>query len=183
MENLEHIYQPITELEGFSLSPFRKEYIKTRYLNWFHDIDVTRFTSHSGMSESRALEYIKQLGYNNYAWSIFTERTNSRGYHIGNVALQNIDLKSQSAEFAIIIGEKDYWGKGITKKCLEFIKNQAFEHYGLRRLWLGTAIENHGMRNAALKTGFKEEGILKEHLFCNGGFMDCVMYGLIKNEK
>ena len=38
--------------------------------------------------------------------------------HIGNISLQKIDLIFRTAEFAIIIGERNIWKKGYGKEAI-----------------------------------------------------------------
>jgi ribosomal-protein-alanine N-acetyltransferase len=167
------------------LSPFKEEYITRRYLDWFFDPEVTKYTSHRGMTEGRAREYVRSLGGTSFAWSIFADYDgkDNTGIHIGNVALQSIDDRARTGEFAIIIGDKDYWGKKVGSSCMGFILETAFERYGLLKVWLGTAKENIGMRKIAEHWGFEHEGTFKNHLFCNGKLTDAVFYGRFKNRE
>ena len=185
------ISKPIYKVGGLILSPFQEGYITEKYLSWFSDKEVSKYTSHRPITHAEALEYISTLGHNSYVWSIFsdcdaniTHFNNYKmvGNHIGNVSLQSINHKNKTGEFAIIVGDREYWGKGVTTICLMWVIEQAFEEFKLNRVWLGTAAENFGMRKAAEKAGMIQEGVLRKHLFCDGKFMDCVQYGILKGD-
>lgn len=90
--------------------------------------------------------------------------------YIGNVQL--IDIDNGKAWFHIFIGEKRYWGKGISQKATKIILYYAFSQLGLKKVLL----EVNSLNIAAWKlyekigfiyseknerTGFKEMTITK----------------------
>ena len=53
---------------------------------------------------------------------------------IGTIGLTDIDYKNQKGELTIIIGEKEYWRKGIGKECLNLLVKFAFDELNLRKM-------------------------------------------------
>ena len=102
--------------------------------------------------------------------------------HIGNVALQNISLINQNAEFAIILGDRRHWGKGVGLLAGKAMLEHGFKKLNLHRIYCGTAATNAGMKKLALKLGMKEEGIRREHLFLDGEWVDAIEYGILRPE-
>ena len=82
---------------------------------------------------------------------VFAIVTKEKGSHIGNISLQNIDYVDRSAELAIIIGDKRYWGKGIGLEAWKLMMNYGFLVLNLHRLYCGCANKNLGMRRIAEK--------------------------------
>jgi len=82
------------------------------YPSWFEDQEVCAFNSHGKFVRTK--EYFRQFirnldGQSMIVWAICDVQDG----HIGNVALQNISLINQNAEFAIILGDRRHWGKGV----------------------------------------------------------------------
>lgn len=102
--------------------------------------------------------------------------------HIGNISLQNINYINRSAEFAILIGEKDYWGQGIAREAGSLLIEHGFNCLNLNRIYCGTYSNNLGMQRVAKSLGFIEEGILREADYKEGSYIDVINYGLLRSE-
>ena len=179
------------ETNNFYLRPFTKEDITDRYLSWFHDQEVTKYTSHGlfKYTKEMAIEFLENADKKgDVIWAIVTKlRSNTDDSeilydYIGNIALQNINWINLNAEFAGIIGEKEYWGKGIGTEAIGLLFNHGFKKLNLHKIYLGTARQNTGMRAIALNLGMKEEGNLRDHVFLNGYYQDIIQYGILKDE-
>lgn len=169
-----------------SLVPFTEEHITAAYIGWLNDPEVCKHTSHCRwpMTKSRAIEYVNSVngsGASTIVWAIkrHIDETNPP-IHIGNVCLTQIDMLNKSAEFAIIIGEKESWGNSIATKVMEIVFGHGFLRLNLNRIWLGTAQSNVGMQKSAMKSGMRREGIFKNALFINGKFEDDYVYAINK---
>ena len=156
--------------------------VKDSYVGWFNDPEVCKYNSHG---ETR---YTLELGreYAARVWSSETdavfavvEKENNR--HVGNISLQKIDLQNRNAEYAVLIGEKDVWGKGMAKEASKLLIGYGFNELGLHRIYCGTSVRNIPMQRLAASLGFVQEGICKESMFKNGEFVDIVLYGLLNN--
>jgi [ribosomal protein S5]-alanine N-acetyltransferase len=149
------------------------------YPSWFEDQEVCAFNSHGKFVRTK--EYFRQFvrnldGQSMIVWAI----CHMQDGHIGNVALQNISLINRNAEFAIILGDRSHWGKGVGELASKAILEHGFNKLNLHRIYCGTAATNEGMKKLALKLGMKEEGIRKEHLFLSGKWVDVVEYGILQ---
>ena len=102
--------------------------------------------------------------------------------HIGNVSLQNISYIDRSAELAIIVGDKKYWGKGIGLETWKLMMNYGFRVLNLHRLYCGCANKNLGMRRIAKKSGMKPEGRRRDAFFKNGEYDDILEFGILDTE-
>jgi len=154
-----------------------EEDIKGNYFNWFNDLEVCEYNSHHRfpVNEKELENYILNT-YNrsNIVLAIIEKSTKK---HIGNISIQNINFISRCAEFAIIIGEKNAWGKGYGKEAGKSIIEHAVNQLGIRRIYCGTHENNIGMQKLAISLGMKEEGRRKEAIFKNGEFKDILEYG------
>lgn len=174
--------QPFLEGQETYLRPLSLDDINEEYLSWLNDSEVCKNNAHHVFpyDKYKAEEYLKKLSLakDNLTLAII-DRHNNR--HIGNVSLQKIDLLNSSAEFAILIGNKEYWGRGIGKEVAELIINHGFLTLNLHRIYCGTAVGNVAMQKLAVYLGMSEEGRRKEAQFKNGRYNDIVEYGVLRD--
>lgn len=174
-----------TFLEGehIYLRGLEKDDLSNSYFQWLNDQEVCKFNSHGRFPNNpERMESYLHRAYTDPTLIVFAIVLKENNEHIGNISLQNINYIDRSAEFAIIIGQKDYWGKGISKEAANLIFKHGFETLNLHRIYCGTPEDNLGMRKLAQHLGMQEEGRRKEALFKRGGYMDIVEYGLLSRE-
>lgn len=150
------------------------------YPDWFEDQEVCNYNSHGKFNKTKDyfLDYIKSLNNNKIVWAICHQDDG----HIGNISLQDLSFIDRNAELAIIIGNKEHFGKGVGYLAASKILYHGFYKLNLKKIYCGTASSNVGMNNLAIKIGMKEEGRLKNHIYLNGNREDVVLYGIIKDE-
>ena len=166
-------------LELVSLIELVEEEYPTNYLSWLNDPEVTKY-NHWGLFPYTSLtrdQYIQELKKSNkiIVWAGLVE-----GVHIGNFTLQSINYIYRSAEFAVVIGEKEYWGKGYTTEAARFLFSHAFQKLNLHRIFTGTAATNLGMRKVAKKLGMTNEGVFIDATFLDGKYVDIYEYGILR---
>jgi RimJ/RimL family protein N-acetyltransferase len=83
----------------------------------------------------------------------------------------------ESAWISIVIGERDYWGKGVTQIAMAFIEKTCQEA-GFERIELGVFDHNHRAFRFYQKTGY-HEFYRKEHFT----YSDGIWHGDIRMEK
>ncbi|OHD55734.1 MAG: hypothetical protein A2Y33_13925 [Spirochaetes bacterium GWF1_51_8] len=85
--------------------------------------------------------------------------------YIGICRLHDIDWVSRSAVFGIVIGEKDYWGKGYGTEATCLILDYGFNILNLETVRLQVkAFNKRGIR-AYEKTGFKLSAVQREETY------------------
>jgi diamine N-acetyltransferase len=101
---------------------------------------------------------------------------------IGTVQLTNIHNINRSAEFSIMIGNKNYWSKGAGYFATIHIIEHGFLNLNLNRIYL-TVLETN-QRALALyeKIGFKKEGTMRQAIFKNGSFQNLVQMSILRQE-
>lgn len=104
------------------------------------------------------------------------------GRHIGNIKLDKIDWISRVAEFGILIGEKNFWGRGYGSEATYLISRHGFEQLNLRRITIYLTEDNHGALRCYEKVGYVREGLLRERVFLNGSYRNTVCMGQLKKE-
>lgn len=78
------------------------------------------------------------------------------GLHIGNCMAYDIDTASGEGEVGIMLGERDYWGKGFGRDAIDLLLNECFAMPSIHRLYLHTLEWNTRARKAFARAGFRE---------------------------
>ena len=163
------------------LRPLLVSDITDDYIGWLNDDEVCKYNSHHAFPYNRykAEEYVKSisLSKDTLVLAIIDKKKEK---HIGNVSLQHIDSLNSSAEFAILLGNKKYWGKGISKEVALLIMKHGFLELNLHRIYCGMAAGNIPMHKLAIFLGMEEEGRRKEAQFKSGKYNDIIEYGILK---
>jgi [ribosomal protein S5]-alanine N-acetyltransferase len=168
--------------ERIHLRALMEKDLTSSYLQWLNDEEVCRNNSHAVFpnTEQRMKTYYNSIQNQlNVVLAIIHSDTDR---HIGNVSLLNINWISRNAEFAILMGEKDFWGKGYGKEAARLIVQYGFERLNLHRIYCGTLNGNSGMIKLAASMGMKEEGRRREAIFKNGKYVDILEYGILYHE-
>ena len=150
------------------------------YPNWLNDTIVCQYNSHGDKlyTKEMAKEYIEFVT-NSLAHKVFAICDLKTDKHIGNISLQQISEKNKSAEFAILLGEKEFMGKGYANEASKILIQYGFMNLKLHRIYCGTSILNIPMQKLALCLGMEQEGIKKDALFKNKEFIDLIEYAII----
>jgi ribosomal-protein-alanine N-acetyltransferase len=154
-----------------------------KYPNWFDDTRVCEFNSHHVFpySQKDAEAYIRSThaSKDTLALAIVLK---DKHVHIGNISLQKINFIDQTAEFAIIIGDRDFWGKGYSREAAELLFRHGFMELNLNRIYCGTSVDNHAMLKLAEELGMQMEGKRRSHMFKHGRYVDIIEFGVLKTE-
>lgn len=176
--------QPFLSGESIYLRTITESDLTENYQAWFNDEEVCRFNSHHRfpMYLQNLQEYYNEVikSQGNLILAIIDTKTDQ---HVGNIALQNINTGDRSAELAIIVGNKEYWGKGVGYEASLLLINHGFKALNLHRISCGTSESNLSMQKLAEKLGFKKEGVTREALFKDGVYQNIITYGLLAHEQ
>ncbi|MBI5975097.1 GNAT family N-acetyltransferase [Staphylococcus canis] len=102
---------------------------------------------------------------------------------IGTIDLQNINRVDQNASVG-------YWlvanctGRGIMTKAVRQLCRIAFQDLKLNKLLLRAEVNNYASQQVALRSGFRQVGILKKEVYRPSldTFVDIKQYELLKEE-
>ena len=78
------------------------------------------------------------------------------GKHIGNCSYYNISQSKGTAELGIMIGDRDYWGKGYGTDAVTTLVKYIFRQTDLKRIYLKTLESNIRAQQCFQKCGFTE---------------------------
>lgn len=169
--------------ESLYLRPLSLDDLDGNYLFWLNDPENNEQNSHHIFPYSKdALEdYIKNAYVTRDKLPLAIIEKNS-SKHIGNISLVNIDYINRRSDWGIIIGEKEYWNKGYSKKASFLLLKHAFDSLNMHRIYSGTTSENIGGQKLMESMGMTKEGLRRSHIFKNGRYLDIIEYGVLKHE-
>lgn len=104
------------------------------------------------------------------------------GIAIGYCGLSNISLQNRSAEYFILIGDDDYWNKGIGTQAGIQVLKYGFDTLQLHRIWLTVSECNHGAIRSYVKLGFKLEGKMREACQRRDEYHHKIVMGILSGE-
>ncbi len=101
---------------------------------------------------------------------------------IGTISLVNIDPKQKTAEIVLVIGNKEYWGKGVMLEAESLLIQYAFEKMGIEKIWAQTRPENIASLITMKKLGFRIEGTLRKETIVVGRRIDIIHLGILPED-
>ena len=102
---------------------------------------------------------------------------------IGNCALFELDWRTRSTEFGILIGEKSCWNQGYGTETVRLLARHVFQTLNLNRLYLRVYANNTRAIRAYEKAGFQHEGRLRQAEFRHGQYIDLLVMSLLRAES
>ena len=101
------------------------------------------------------------------------------GRAIGFANYRNYHPKGRSAEIGIGIGEPDLWGRHLGREALSVLVRYLFEELDLHRIGLSVVGFNDRAIWMYKALGFEVEGIERDGVGTDSGFVDDVKMGLV----
>jgi RimJ/RimL family protein N-acetyltransferase len=129
---------------------------------WFNDQDVLKYSLHRG----KAITYEEQLAFFNSLPHHPTKvqfaicAVNSDTF----VGIISLDINAAEGSVSIIIGKKQFWGKGLATAAIALIIKYAQDYTLLRRLYAGCDTRNKGSEYAFKKNNFVDKEIFKNDI-------------------
>jgi len=152
----------------------KKEDVTEEYVKWFSDSVVNEYLTSRNITIQDAVDYI-EFGKSEKQYYVYGIFDASNQKHIGNLKVGPIDLNHGTSDLVTVIGDRNYWGKGLATKAIRLGNTIAFETYDIRKLSGGIAENNIGSIKAYTRAGWIVEAILKGHHLINGMPQDRVV--------
>ena len=150
---------PEVNIEGklIRIREKRVEDIPDEYA-WRVDEELSRLdaTRPLTMSYDDFLKYSKEeMQFPNFRSKRLAVET-IEGVHIGNVMYYALNMRNAETELGIMIGNKEYWGKGYGTDIVKTLLKHLFEDLKLERVYLHTLAWNYRAQSSFSKSGFRE---------------------------
>jgi len=154
------------------------------YARWHNDPRVRQYARYEFPI---ALEDVKkwfenppQHGVRDFIVFVIYHKLDKRP--IGDIGLNHINWVNRNANIFAEIGEPEYWGKGIVGEASKLMIDYAFTELNLHKVHASVYNPNERSLRAAEKLGFKKEGVLREHLYVDGMYVDNHRFSILRKE-
>jgi RimJ/RimL family protein N-acetyltransferase len=114
------------------------------------------------------------------AFAVRCRRTQSL---LGSTRLYDFEPKHKRVTIGYTWYVKDSRGTGINPECKQLLLACAFETLQVNRVQIAADLRNLRARAAIKKLGATQEGILRQHMILDNGYVrDTVVFSIVKNE-
>jgi len=101
---------------------------------------------------------------------------------IGYCTIEHIDCENRKCEVGIVIGEKDYWHKGIGSAVIRELLQRAFTALHLHRVEAVIHANNMASIRCFARAGFQRDGTLRDAKYRDGRYVDLLVYAILDSE-
>ena len=124
------------------------------------------------VSEFEHEEWIKRVATSPdiKLFAVFDKETDQ---FLGTIGLKNFDQKNRNAELFISLDSTGGYGADAGETLVRF----SFAHLNLHKIYLKVFATNQRAIRCYEKAGFQSEGVLKQHHFENGEYIDVIVMG------
>ncbi|PTX49153.1 ribosomal-protein-serine acetyltransferase [Melghirimyces profundicolus] len=105
----------------------------------------------------------------------------NRGVLAGSVTVERIDIANRVAEIGYWLG-RGQTGQGLMTRSVRCVAEYLFRQRKMHRVEIRVDASNHSSRKVALRSGFREEGLLRDAYRSARGVNDVAIYGLLAHE-
>lgn len=167
--------------DTFHLAPLKKEDVTERYVSWLNDPEINRYLDIRyavPITKNGVIAFVEKcLADRRPHWGIFDGKK-----HIGNVSCSAYDLRARWIDISFLVGEKNYWGRGICTDAVASVINYLFHEEQFHKVRGGTYAANAASIRIFEKLGFVQEACFREEGVVNGEYVDIFKYGLLKQD-
>lgn len=166
------------ETDRIFLRKIQVEDINERFMRWFADEELMQFYTNSRKTITKEvlLQSIQQGEASNssFTYGIFYKET---GDCIGTIKVGPINFNHKISDLVVLLGDKNYHGKGLAVETIQLGNKLAFEEHDIRKLFGGMYASNLSSIKAYTRAGWIIEGRLKGHYLVEGKAEDRILVG------
>ena len=168
------------------LVEFTTKHITESYVGWLNDPVVVEYSEQRHFKhnlESCQNYYNDQIESGNLFLAIETKVNDSIDFtHIGNIVV-SLDVKNKYADISILIGEINFWGKGIGILAITKVIAFLFKNKNIQLISCGTVSLNIGMIKLMEKLKMSPRLIFPKRFLINGQWANLIQGFLLKPEQ
>lgn len=154
------------------------------FFNYYSDPEVNKYILckiPQNIEEAKhELYYWRQIFYyGDGAYFAIADKISNK--MIGSIGISGYNKYQKRIEISYDLA-KEYWRLGITYQSLKKIIEYSFNNWDINRIEASVAVDNIASKNLLLKVGFTMEGILREHRYHRGRFVDVYFFSFLKKD-
>lgn len=174
---------PVIDIGDFTLREKRDSDVAD-FFNYYSDPKVNQFILcqiPQNLEEAkRELYYWRNIFYQNDGiYFAIADKIGDR--LIGSIGLTGYNSYHNRIEISYDLSSK-YWRRGITTTAIKAVLKYAFEVLNVNRVEAYVSTENLPSKNLLLKNHFTLEGLLRQHRYHRGGYVDVFSFSILKSD-
>ncbi len=161
--------------ENIRVIDFTSEHITKDYISWLNDKEVVKYSEQRHVShnfDTVTKYFYEKQNSNDYFLAI--EIFNKEWTHIGNIGV-SVDKSNNIADISILIGNKNFWGKGIALIAWKLVLDYLLENIKFRLVTAGTMEINEPMLKIINRSEMKIDATLPARFNFNGNYISMVL--------
>jgi len=159
------------------LRPVSIDDVNCTYIKWMNDVEVNIFMETQFRQQTRESieKFVKEK--RNEPNTLFLAIINKKDLkHVGNIKLGPISNEHKRGDISFFIGEKEYWGMGLTTAAVGLVTDYALSKLRLRKICGGCYSNNIGSQMVFKKAGYTLEATRRSHNFSQGTWVDQIYF-------
>jgi RimJ/RimL family protein N-acetyltransferase len=163
------------------LRDFRSDDVEAVH-RWFNDERVTAdlVGSRESFSPDDARGWVDRAmdTSRDRKWAITIDGSDAA---VGFVALFGLDRET-GPELAVLVGDRDAWGKGVAREAERQACIHAFDDYSAHRIHAEIPATNKAAQKVVTFLGFQREGVMRKAIPREDGLVDNEVWGLLPED-
>lgn len=177
---------PTIDLGDYCLRE-KRESDSEDFFKYYSDPEVNKFIlceiPHTTEEARRELNYWRNVFYQNDGiyFAIAEKKTDRL---IGSIGLTGYNSYQGRIELSYDLA-KEYWRCGIMTKAVAAVVKYGFEEFAptrVNRVEAMVSTANIPSKNLLLKCGFSLEGVLRQHRYHRGAYVDVCSFSILKED-
>lgn len=164
------------------LATLERSDCKTLWNDFEYDFENPSEELNLGYSEEKSDEWFNEIqklqGNLHIRLGIFL----NAGNVIGDIALQDIDIKNRKCSLGMGISKINNRSQGYGQQAVKLMLDYGFNYVGLERISANTLEINNTAQKSLEKCGFILEGRERKSSYLNGKKYDKLCYSILKDE-
>ncbi len=173
---------PLTlSTENYILSSVDPTNLPEEMVGWYSDLDVMRFMNDPmNLTPPQLEKYYTSYNNKSRFALLITERATGQAIGIFKIYIEHPDQQGMTS---VLIGNKDYWGKGVVLEVRERVLVFLFSAFRLNKVCGYVRGRNFPALFNYQKQHFIKEGVRKQHVKNKeGGFDDVVEFAMMRDD-
>ena len=165
--------------KNYTLQSMSEKDVTETYLSWLHDPEVSRTLDVDGDIQTidSLKEYVRShQSRRNYVFGVYTKEGKQIGTH--SFVWSKTD---KVAQIGVMIGDKNYWGKGVILETRSRLLNYALE-LGCKKIEASCDSINIPAIYNFVKQGWAKEGVRRAHRIVDNQPVDLILFGMLAHE-
>ena len=156
---------------------FELSHVTSAYYDWLHNPLINRYLDLDPPPDISSLRRTCSAIINNPFSLFFAIYDLPSSTHIGNIKLDNICPKHNTADVGLLVGSESHQKLGHAHRAIDLVMSYAHHHSSLRKITAGVLAPNIPSRKLFLRSGFRHEGLLINHAVFQSQRTDVFLFG------